>query len=744
MTRLWWWRLLWALLGAMLLGAAYLLINTTFMLYDDEGYVLITYQQFNAGGRLYVDIFSQYGPWPYLYHWTAGTLLGQSPLTHALGRGLTAVHWVTCALAGGFIAGRLSGSRFAALFTSLVVFGLLWQMCSEPSHPGGLIAVMLALAGLATLTSLQQARWNVLGTVLGVTGALLLLTKINIGLLFLAGAGTALLHLTAWPVHGQRFARLVGTAGLIAVPWGLMGTRLAEPWVLSFAVLMTVALAGVLWLHRPAGAALLPVRLWITTAGAFLLTVATVTAIMALRGTPLLTLFHAVVLAPLQHPANFMVDLAWPHGVWIAAAAGGGLVIRAGLELRTHGVVSELTRRLALGVRLVAVAFFVWHAARWSTLTGVSRFLMWSLPLLPVFLIPLRREAETTAPSNRSALFFAAALALPQVLHAFPVAGSQMGWGSFLLLPLFAWGLHDAWQALAGYVPRWRSRLPVTAWTLLLAVGLAQLGLLLQTGWQRYHDAKPLDLPGAADIRPGDSARLTLRLMTLNAAIHADVLFSYPGMFSYNLWSGVPTPTTRNATHWFWLLDDEGQQRIVEKLRATPRSAIISNHGFDDYLLKQRVPSRGPLRPMLTADYRPLLRYGNFQFLVPRESKAAPFGQAELLVPEGGAAPAEFPALLRTNVVLKGRPAAFQLQETDTPWTVHATYAPAESRILLEPVDSQGRSLGPLLGLPLDHDLAGLYRLHIYTTVRPDLSRPYSLVLVGLDAAGTVLSESIF
>lgn len=743
MTRLWWWRLLWPLLGVVLLGAAYLLINTTFMLYDDEGYVLITYQQFNTGGRLYTDIFSQYGPWPYLYHWIAG-FVSQGPLTHALGRGLTAVHWVACALAGGFIAGRLSGSRSSTLVTSLLTFGLLWQMCSEPSHPGGLIAVMLALAGLAAVISLQQARWHVLGAVLGVTGALLLLTKINIGLLFVAGAGAALLHLTAWPTQGQRFARLVGTAGLIAVPWGLMGTRLAEPWVLSFATLMTLALSGVLWLHRPTGAALLPVRLWITTAGAFLGTVAAVTATLALRGTPPVALFHAVLLAPLQHPASFMVDLAWPSTVWIAVAVSGGLVVRAGSELRTHGAVGELTRRLALAGRLIAVAFFVWHAASWPTLTGVSRFLMWSLPLLPVFLIPLRREAETAAPADQAALFFATVLALPQVLHAFPVAGSQMGWGSFMLLPLFAWGLHDAWQTLAEYVPRWRSRLPITAWTLLLGVGLGQLGLLLQTGWQRYHGAKPIDLPGAADIRPGDDARLTLRLMTLNAAIHADVLFSYPGMFSYNLWSGVPTPTTRNATHWFWLLDDEAQQRIVEKLRTTPRSAIISNDGFDDYLLKQRVPSRGPLRPMLTTDYRPLLRYGHFQFLVPKESQAVPFGQAELLVPDEGTAPAAFPALLRTHVVLKGRPAAFQLQETNAPWTVRATYAPAGSRVLLEPVNSQGRSLGPMIGLPLDHDLAGLYRVHIYTAARPDLSRPYSLVLVGLDAAGTVLSESIF
>ncbi|AOS44543.1 hypothetical protein Verru16b_01606 [Lacunisphaera limnophila] len=742
MSRPGWWRLLWPALGAVLLVAAYLLLNTTFMLYDDEGYVLITYQQFIAGGRLYTEIFSQYGPWPYLYHWLAGTI-GASTLSHDFGRGLTALHWVGCALAGGLIAGRLCGSRLAALATGLITFGLLWQMSAEPSHPGGLISVMLALATLVAVTSLHQARWHVLGAVLGLTGALLLLTKINIGLLFLAGAGGGLLFLTAWPAPIRRLARLAATAGLLAVPWGLMGSRLGEPWVLTFAVHMTLALAGVLWLQRPSALGLLPVRLWFATITAFLLTVAAVTAVMALRGTPPAALFHAVVLAPLQHPASFLVGLTWPAAGWLAAALGGGLVFRAGLELRSQGRVSELTRRLALAGRLLAVACFVWHAGQWSTLTGVSRFLMWSLPLLPVFLIPLRRDAPASANAS-AALFLATTLALPQVLHAFPVAGSQMGWGSFLLLPLFAWGLNDSWPVLAGYAPRRLARLPVSAWVLLLAVGLGQLGLLLQTGWQRYHDAKPIDLPGAEDIRPGDNARLTLRLMTLNAAIHADVLFSYPGMYSYNLWSGVATPTAQNATHWFWLLDDAAQQRIIDRLQATPRNAIISNDGFDDYLLKQRVPSRGPLRPQLDKAYRPLLRYGHFQFLVPKDSDAAPFGLAEMLVADDPTAPVEFSTLLRTNLALQGRPASFQLQEVIAPWLVQATYTPTTSRIFLEPIDRQGRSLGPLIGLPLTHDLAGLYRVHLYCSTRPDLSHPYSLVLVGLDQAGTVLSESVF
>jgi hypothetical protein len=234
-----------------------------------------------------------------------------------------------------------------------------------------------------------------------------------------------------------------------------------------------------------------------------------------------------------------------------------------------------------------------------------------------------------------------------------------------------------------------------------------------------------------------------MRLMTLNAAIHADRLFSYPGMYSYNLWSGVPTPTSRNATHWFWLLDDPQQQAIIDALRATPRSAVVSNDGFDEYLQRQHVPVRGPLRPWLREAYRPLLRYGHFEFLVPRDSTAVPFGTAELLEPAAGAA-AEFPALLRTQVALDGRPDRFVLQAVTHPWAAQATYAAPGAKIVLEPISRDGTPRGPALALPLDHDVRGLFRVLIYAPARPELAQPYSTVLTGLDAGGAVLSESVF
>lgn len=728
---------LWTALGALLLAAAWLLINTTFMLYDDEGYVLATYQQFNAGRALYTEIFSQYGPWPYLYHWVVGAMV-QSPVTHEVGRLLTAMHWVLGALGAGWIAMHLTAHRGAALATTMAAFGLLWQMSSEPAHPGGLIVLTLVVSVILALSCWQAGRWRTLGAVLGGTSALLVLTKVNVGLLFLTGTACVLLHCAAWPASWRHPARLIGTAGLLAAPWVLMGPRLAETWVLAFAVtacLALVAVPGVLrWDDSP-----VPLSCVMTAAGAFVAIVGLIAIAVWSRGTPPGALWHAVFVAPLQHPTSFMVGLPWPPGSWLVAAVSAGLAVRAGLKRRKTGELTGFTRRLILLIRLGTVGVFLWHAALWPTLTGVSRFLMWGLSLVPVFLVSAQRGPET----REGVRFLVACLALPQVLHAYPVAGSQMGWGSFLLLPLFAAGLHDAWLALAEDRVAWRSRIPSVAWGVVLVATGAQVGLLVDTGWTRYAQSRPVGLPGAATLRPGDDARLTMRLLTLNAVIHAERLFSYPGMYSYNLWSGVPTPTQRNATHWFWLLGDAEQQAIIDVLQATPRTAIINNHGFDEYLKRQQVPVRGPLRPWLRQAYRPLLRHGSFEFLVPNASAAVPFGIAELLVPAGGAQ-TEFPALIQTNVVLQGRPARFELREIIHPWRSFAAYSPPRARILIEPISREGRALGTPVLLPLDGDLRGLFRVQIYT---PEGLRDIPLramALTGLDAAGNVLCESVF
>src|SRR6478736_383198 len=206
---------LWSALATVLAVIGYLLINTTLMPYDDEGFLLISLRNYLAGLRLYDDVFSQYGPWPYVYHQILTTLGGNAPLTHTLGRAITLFHWVAMALLCGLITWRLVRRQLAALAASVFVFTLTWQMTSEPSHPGSHISLLVALAGTAVvfLPGARRPAWLYAG--LGVLIGLLLLTKVNVGLLLAAGAGCFVLRYTEWPAAWRKTAWL-GPVGVLA------------------------------------------------------------------------------------------------------------------------------------------------------------------------------------------------------------------------------------------------------------------------------------------------------------------------------------------------------------------------------------------------------------------------------------------------------------------------------------------------------------------------------------------------
>jgi hypothetical protein len=574
--------------------------------------------------------------------------------------------------------------------------------------------------------------------------ALLFLTKINIGVLFIAGAGVAALRYTAWPECWRRPAGILATVGLLTVPWGLMGKRLDTPWVLIFAVQFTAAAAGLLWVTPPAVLGRrIPPRTWLVALGVFTAALLLVSAAVCWRGTSLSALVQAVLVDPLRHPASFMIGFTWSPAVWPVAVACWLATGWAGWQLRRDGELSQPVRNAVIALRIGAVVAFIVTAESWLTIFGVGHFIVFCLPLLPVFLVPLGRRPELDT-GVAGARIWVACLALPQVLHAYPVAGSQMGWGTFLLLPVMVAGMHDTWQSLAGSLPGIRRWLPRAAWSLLVLVGFAQVALLLNTGWTRYQSAKPFGLPGANDIRAGDTARLILRIFTLNAEVHADALFSRPGMYSYNIWSGVPTPTSRNATHWFWLLDGAAQGDIINRLRQFPRTAIITSEGLDDFLEKIHVSMKGPLQSFIQEHYRPLLSIGDYYFLVPKSSRAVPFAQFEVLVSTGAPESKAVANLLQANVVLDGRPASVQLQNILAPWAVLEDYTPPKAHVFLEPITPQGESVGAAIELPMARPVKGLFRVKVYTDRTPKLGHPRDLELVVLDANGAVLSESVY
>ena len=115
--------------------------------YDDEGYIMVSIDLFNQGKALYSDIFSQYGPFFYLYNWLTFKL-GGLPLTHDSVRLLTLWHWLVAALLTGAIAGLVTRSWFVFALTHLLAFLGLTVFRNEPGHPQMLVQIALAIAVL--------------------------------------------------------------------------------------------------------------------------------------------------------------------------------------------------------------------------------------------------------------------------------------------------------------------------------------------------------------------------------------------------------------------------------------------------------------------------------------------------------------------------------------------------------------------------------------------------------------------
>lgn len=738
MSRRWWQAAGWILLGVGLAVAASLMVNSTFMFYDDEGYVLISLRHFLEGRKLYTEVFSQYGPFPYVYHWLITASLDQ-PLTHMLGRHLTALHWTACGLLAGFIAQQLSARLSVGIAAAGITFALLWQMSSEPSHPGSLISLLVAGGGLLVIRLPASGRPAVLLAALGAIAAALSLTKINIGLFFVSSVGAILLLHAAWPPRLRTPARFLAAAGLLALPWGLMFGQRDNPDMLLFAVQFSAAAAGLLWVApRPETPVLAP-RAAIAALLGYLAALVMIILVPVWRGTGFADLAGAALFSPLRHPAHFNVPFNWVARFdWVPVWAWS-LTIAAGWRSASTGPFHHLVRWLVLLTRLVALGCFLWHLWTWPTVHALWEYFELCLPLTPLFVIPLGPAAD----GRRLSLL--ALLALPQVLHAFPVAGSQLGWGSFLLVPLFVCGTFDAFQALGSRVsPLAAKRLALGGGALLAAAGLVVSGLLLREGWRRQEESRPLGLPGAEGIMLDGKSRVTLRLLALNAQIHADLLFSRPGMYSHNLWSGVPTPTLCNATHWFWLLNEGEQRAIISRLEQTPQRAIINNRALDEFVEKIGVSMASPLQSHLQAAYRRLFRCGDFEFWVPRESGAVPFGRIEMREADTGAASQARAVMLQTRLALVGRPMGAALERINAPWETLVDFAGPAVRGMLEPINREDRPLGAPVAFPADRPLRGLYRLTLFHDAFPLTQVGDSLILNVRDDTGRVMAEATF
>ena len=720
-----------------LMATAYLMIMTTFMIYDDEGFVLMSLRRFLGGEALYDEVFSQYGPAPYLYYWCL-TVAGSTELTHMFGRIVTLLHWVVCALSIGWVASRIvEKHRFATgAFATILSFNLLWQMIAEPTHPGSMIAVILAVSMVVMARQVQSAQFQPLAIILGLTGAILVFTKINVGAFFIAGTGAFALCHTNWPESWRKPADIFALVGLLLLPWLLMAGNLNDPAMLEFALKASLAGAGIWWvIPRPDQASRLPPQTWLHGIGWFLLGSLGIIGYVVSKGSSPSELLSAVFIDPIRQPGHFTVP---PNNTGHSAVLAGIIfliVAMAGWNLRHQGKLNPWVHFVAMAARLLLVGGFVWFATRWPAPWGVFTYLDYILPLLPLWLIQ-----PTNNKSNPSVFIgLLAFISVTQVLHAYPVAGSQIGWGCFLSVAIIARGIQRDLVWLAQTTNRW---LPFAIAACAVTAAAAGTVTLTKTGWHRYQNSRPLPFAGAGDIRLDDRTRIALTAVVQNAIVQSDVLFTRQGMYSLNIWSQIPTPTARNATHWFWLLDESEQTEIIDRLASTDRSTVIVNEPLDAFLHEIDVEVAGPLQDYIEENYQSALKIRGFDIRVPHGREIALIGSAYFLNDDRATGDDEkdTPWKVWFNVVLQGVPASVEVVEFDAAGSAHPC-ALALIDINIAPVRSDGAIMAEKHSLESAQYIEGIYHFTALSDRPASEWVYYHKGIVIKDAEGAVLAE---
>lgn len=701
-----------AVAAVVLTAGAGLMLFSTFMLYDDEGYVLFSLKNFAEHGALYRDVYSQYGPLPYVIfqvlHWVG------VPFTHTAGRLITLGLWAAAAGLCCRLVWR--ATRHLALSLSVLAgtYVYLWIMVSEPNHPGGWIALIVALLaalGYAWLIRGKLIAWSAL---VGAAVAALLLTKINVGVF----AGLSAVMFLVFHAKAPAWSRIGGAllaVLLVVMPFALMRSLLAEHWVRMYAALFALAALPIaLSTRRAATASALKIGLaefGAMLGGAMVVLALTLGTVLA-RGTSARELLDGMLLAPLQHPTHFSLEFHWPSTALAVAIISAALFAFVFISSRNG---SSLPGDRVVAAARVAVAIALAAAVLQFPYTSPNNVVFaHAISCLWVLLWPLSGEP----PERVAARAWIVLLAMGQWLHPFPVPGSQIAWGTFLMLPLGGLGAWESftWWHLsrreAPVSPRYRSvRLAGVAALIVIPV---LLGMQLLEIGARYLGSRSLALPGAETLRLPDNATATYRILSLNAVAHTDMLFSLPGMFSFNLWTGLPAPTHANVTHWFSLLNETQQREIIRALASHPRSGVIVQTGHLEFLKSRGLAARGPLYDYIMANYASAFEIDDFEFRVRRERTILPLLTADFLLERPDQTKRDaFDALLKIDLLLVqpvGSVVISSMDGSSAPLVLDAH----NSRIEITPMTMQGKPAGAARAAKFPFTPSGPTELSVY------------------------------
>ncbi len=716
------------LFGAVTLWAlptAYFQIFSTFPAYDDEGYLMMTVKQFLGGNVLYDQVYTQYGAVYYFYEWLIHHLTG-APVTHNA-TGLTTLFvWILTAFLSGIFAFRLTRSALSGAAAYILTFLILFRTAYEPGHPQELCGLLLIIA-LLLLTGKNAGRiFDLRLGLLGATVALLLFTKINLGIFL--GFALAITFVALSAKNRLQRVTLVTLSTLAALlPFILYRKYLAFGW-LRLSLLVAVGVSATLFISLlSTEQKIFKIKHYLIAAFGFCLTAAGVFLIVFASGTTPEAFLNGVFLQNLKFGDNFFQPAPIQRfaGLWAAFALLTALAILYLRKIRPGSITKwTIALKLLFGAVVIAASF-----AGYAYFLNVFLIISFATPFQWILLLNgSAPEKSVRAFMPRAALVLAATL---QPLQIFPIAGTQMNYGAFLMLITAVVCCADALAELKIVLPKIYQKRT-------LQIGFGVFSILILTLYPAYRTLAaykifqaqiPLSFRGAERVRLPEQDFAVYNFLTENLKLNCDEFISVPGIYSLNFWANIEPPTTYNATALLTLLDEPRQQAIVEKMRSERRGCAVYNPVLTANGLRGRSPESFPLTRFILENYVRGGQTGDYILLLSRNRLPILTYYAKFS--------ADQPNIIEFSPPQSSEISAWQIFD----WRNNRILADSrQSAIAL--VNEQNQPINAPLA-PNSAPAGHTFYLR-YTSATDDVSEPKNLLLRVLDSEGKIIASLPF
>jgi hypothetical protein len=139
-------------------------------------------------------------------------------------------------------------------------------------------------------------------------------------------------------------------------------------------------------------------------------------------------------------------------------------------------------------------------------------------------------------------------------------------------------------------------------------------GLNLAFAWdarRTYESFRALNFPGARHVSVEPDKAAALRAIVSRINTSCGTLVTIPGLFSFHLWTGKPSPLGLDHQVWMSLLDDASQNAAVREIERDPQACVVYRQDVIDLWTNGTDVSAKPVVRFIRENFQTVLEgYG--------------------------------------------------------------------------------------------------------------------------------------